>query len=263
MPRYFPDKKTKATTMEVFAALQTGWRTLFRQDVSDEVIFVLLAQWTIETGGGLSMHHFNLGNLKAVENGDHDWTFFSCNEFLVPARAQALLAKASARKDGKPGLNVTVDSALNEEGKVEVWVHPNHPGCCFRVFHTLEEGVVGYLQSLQNRFPKAWSVLELGDPTKFSRALSAQGYYTAVEAKYTAAMVYHFNHLKNVVQKEQDRQWVIESLHYLGHEGSYDKMVRAFQKKHGLKVDGDVGEMTTAKLQERLAAVSDEATEIP
>jgi hypothetical protein len=241
--------------------LQKVWPRLFSDPSvpNSDTLFVLLAQWSIETGGGASMHCWNVGNIKGrIGGGDgHSWTLFTCNEFLTAKQARSIASKAKPRTDGKPGLDVTV-GGTNSKGKIEVFLHPSHPGACFRAYDSLEEGVLDYLHELHTRFSEAWPAALTGDPAAFSKKLSLR-YYTAPESAYTKALTDRFNQLKkhhdSVSYKEAQQMRIMAALESLGYDmyPSYDAVVRRFQKDQGLNDDGDVGPLTERKLQEALA----------
>ncbi len=185
-----PAVKTLCTALEMAHALIAAWSALFgMHPPSRESIALLLGQWALETGRGRSMMCWNAGNVKSHEGDGHSFCFFACNEVLTPAQVAHYVAGAEPRTDGKPGPNAVATSPS------VVWFYPSHPGCRFRAFHTIDEGAVDYLGLLNRRFAKAWPAVLAGDPTAFSHALKAQGYYTAPEASYTAGVVALFREM--------------------------------------------------------------------
>jgi flagellum-specific peptidoglycan hydrolase FlgJ len=155
-PHELPNKITPAALPDVAAALSKAWAALLDETPSQESILVLLAQWTLETGGGHAMHCFNLGNAKSVPGDGRSWCFFRCNEII---------------------------------GGKAVWFDPPHPQTRFRAFGSLEEGAADYLELLHRRFASAWPAVVAGDPAAFGHDLKAAHYYTADEHAYTALLV--------------------------------------------------------------------------
>ena len=174
-PRRLSPAVTTATVAELSRALVHSWGEATAP--SADGLAVLVAQWALETGWGKSCHAWNLGNVKSVQGDGHDYTFFACWEVLTKAQAASALATATLRADGT-GPNVTTGKARND-GKVEVWFYPDHPGCRFRAFDSLEHGAAAYLAKLRSRFARAWPYVEAGDPSGFAAALKSQGYFTA------------------------------------------------------------------------------------
>ena len=187
-PRFIPAERTPATPEQVYAALAKAWKEKFATDASRASLCVLLAQWALETGRGKAMWNFNIGNQKGKIDGSdgRSWTYFACNEILPTKMANAMLAKAGARRDGGPGNNVVITSSNGETSTV--WFYPDHPACCFRAYDSLDEGAVDYLALLHRRFASAWPAVIEGDPGKYSRLLKAARYYTADEDHYTRSV---------------------------------------------------------------------------
>jgi hypothetical protein len=76
----------------------------------------------------------------------------------------------------------------------KVTFQPPHPATWFRSFETLGDGVAHHMDFLKNkRYKKAWTAVEAGDPTGFSKLLKEAGYYTAPESDYTKLMNGYFN----------------------------------------------------------------------
>ena len=178
-------KVTPVDRTDVFVALWRAWLQLFDGVPSRKSICLLVAHWAFETGWGKSMWCFNFGNAKAKADGPYDYTYFPCGEDLSVATANRLVA---AMPDKAKIVRVDGD-------KIEVKFWPDHPACCFRAFETIEEGAIDYLGLLRSRFSKAWPMLMHGDPVGFVHALKAQGYFTAAEGPYSAAMTSIFDGL--------------------------------------------------------------------
>lgn len=223
--------RTPATVAEVKQALGFAWVSLFGCHSSPESICVLLAQWALETGRGNSMWNYNLGNVKSHQK-EGDWCFFRCNEVI--------------------------------SGKV-VWFEPDHPGCCFVAYPTLQQGADAYMDKLHTRFAKAWPAVLAGNPTEFSKRLKASRYYTADEAKYTATLVSLYREFMRGLSTKFDlfsTLGVQQALDALGYEpGALDGLagpkttaaITAFQRDNGLTADGIVGRITRAELADELS----------
>jgi hypothetical protein len=182
MAEELADQKTNVTVQEMADALYAAWCRYFGGPPEHKSIMVLLAQWALETGRGKHMHNFNVGNVKARPDGPYDYQFYACNEKLKTEQALKM-----QQADPK-GAKITRD---NGDGTCWIWFYPKHPGCCFRAFKTLEDGVFDHLVLLVNhaRFKQAWPAVSAGAPEQFSKLLRKAGYYTADEATYTAGVV--------------------------------------------------------------------------
>lgn len=244
-PRRLPNSLTHATPSDMYGALDRAWVKKFDTDPRPEQLLVLLAQWALETGRGASMHAWNVGNVKGRIDGSdgHSWTFFSCDEVI--------------------------------NGKV-VWFHPDEPGCCFRAYDTLEEGVADYLEELWRRFHSAWTAVLGGDPGQFGHLLKLARYYTAKERRafpgdtpgYCDTLEALFREFKASISSSYDlHSWrgIQGALNALGEAPllTVDNdpgpltlaALRRFQRKHGLVVDADPGANTIMALSEALAAI--------
>lgn len=246
MPRYIPDRKTPCSVEHVRQVMELAWPIVFPGTrPSLETIYVLLAQWNIETGGK-SMHLYNIGNIKGeINSPSHNWTLFSCNEFVTPLVANMVLQGARARTDGPVGPNVVITEprVMNSEGKIEIWLYPPHPGSCFRAYESLQEGVEDYLRTLHDRFPLAWPEVLSGDPIAFGYALGRNHYFTAPIDAYARALKSRFDNYR--------KHFGLYALEQLGYPRT-TQGVKTFQEKNGLRVDGIIGLITSRKLQECL-----------
>jgi len=159
------DRITPCTAQEMLDALAAAWPAVVGSLCTNtDSVRLLCAQWAMETGWGKACHCNNIGNAKAVVGGSYDWCFFATDEII--------------------------------NGRL-VKFNPPNPGCCFRAFATLREGVVDHLHLLtrQSNFASAWPFVLAGDAAGFCRALKIGGYYTADEGQYTRAVVSIFGDL--------------------------------------------------------------------
>ena len=187
MPTELPDKLTPASKEQAIEALWKAWLGYFGSAPKKESIWILVAQWGLETGFGRACHNWNFGNVKSHDGDGYDFQCFGCGEEIP-------LAMANAWKAKDPTLVIfkrTYD--LGGKPMVSVWVNPPHPASRFRAFETILEGATDYIALLVKRFTVAWPSVEAGDPVAFSHGLKQQGYYTADVNAYTATMVSTFN----------------------------------------------------------------------
>lgn len=184
MAQRLPDQKTPVSRQAVLEALWKAWMAYFNSAPKRESIWVLMSQWALETGWGASCHCYNLGNVKSREGDGFDYTYFACNE---------ILPKATALRYQNNTPDTAKITSVRSDGTAIIWFHPDHPGCRFRAFKTLQEGAADHLALLFKRFHKAWPAVAEGDPAKFSHMLKMQGYYTADLASYTKTLTSVFN----------------------------------------------------------------------
>lgn len=185
-----PATKTPITAQDLFNALCRAYQATQGSRPRAATILLLVAHSAFETGWWKSMWNFNLGNAKGHPGGATDWTFYRCSELLPETQAQGLA------KDPRVTLG-RLRPARDIGGRTlpatrEVFFSPNHPGCCFRAFVSLDEGTSDYLTLLARRFSDsnekkdAWSQALAGDVTKFVTALKAKGYFTDELGHYLA-----------------------------------------------------------------------------
>lgn len=179
MPQRLPDQKTPVSRQAVLEALWKAWMGFFNSVPKRESIWVLMAQWALETGWGKSMHCYNMGNVKSREGDGFDYTYFACNEILL---------KASAERYQRNSPQTAKITSYRADGTAIIWFYPDHPGCRFRAFNSLREGAADHLALIFKRFSRAWPAVAEGDPSKFAHLLKLQGYYTADEASYTRTL---------------------------------------------------------------------------
>ena len=180
MVEKLPAVKTPVPTAELIPALWYAWTKFFgAPPVHRESIWILTAQWGLETAWGKQCYNWNLGNVKSYEGDSHNYQFYACNEILSLAQAQKYVAKNP---------DTAKITTVRKDGKAIIWFYPEHSGCRFRAHKSLDEGVLDHLRLLVRRFDKAWPEIIEGDVVGYSRALRAQGYYTADEASYTKTL---------------------------------------------------------------------------
>ena len=158
-----------------------------------ESIWVIAAQWALETGWGKHMHCWNLGNVKSRDGDGYDYCFFGCGE-------EVTTAEANRWKAADPNLVQIKRIYTNAKGvsMASVWVEPKHWVSRFRAFNSFTEGALDYIGLLVRRFHLAWEGVEKGDPALFSHLARQQGYYTADEAQYTKTIKSTFSMISKV-----------------------------------------------------------------
>lgn len=165
-PRFIPNVITKVSPAEMYDALWDAWKAKFDETPKKASLFLLLAQWAIETAEGASMHCFNPGNAKSVPGDGRSWTNFRCWEVIK-------------------GLTV--------------WFDPPHPQTRFRAFETLEEGAADYLAMLHKRFHLSWPAVIAGNPEEFAVLLRKQDYFTADPTQYGKALRLRFTNYDRTI----------------------------------------------------------------
>jgi hypothetical protein len=193
--------RTPVKTEDLIVAIWKSWEQFFgAPPAHKESVWILIAQWGLETGWGKSCYCWNLGNVKSTEGDGHDYQYYKCNEILPLATAQ---------KYAQQSPDTAKITQVRSDGKAIIWFYPNHPGCRFRAFKTLEEGAFDHLKLLARRFDKAWPEIIEGDVVGYSQKLRQQGYYTADEASYT-------NTLKGCMKMAAKAPVDYDSLPFLG-----------------------------------------------
>ena len=160
-------EKTTYTSVQIVKAFIEAWLQEFNELPSEDVIGVLYAQNSLETGYSKSMYNNNIGNIKAV-----DKSTITVNYFILPGTWEVLNGK-------------------------KVVLSTENPGSRFLSFDDLKSGVMHHIRFLkQKRFSKAWDSVLSGDPRKFSLELKSQMYYTSDELTYTRNLVWIFDKYK-------------------------------------------------------------------
>ena len=158
-PRELPATLTPAQPVDIVWSLWRAWLELFGAPPSPKSIWLLGAQWALETGWGRACHCWNFGNVKHADGDGRCWCYFRCGEII---------------------------------GGKQVWFDPPKPGACFRAFESIDEGAVEYLTFLAKHYAGAWPYVEAGDPSGFVHEIKRRGYFTAAEEPYRQAVVQIF-----------------------------------------------------------------------
>lgn len=173
---FVPDRITVYDPVVLAAGLRAACVALPQvgRDPGDMPLAVFMAQIALETGRGKSCHGWNLGNIKASEAYEGQYSCFRCNEII----------------GGK------VEWFSPDTGGFAV--PPGHPQTRFRAYEDapgLKPAPVRasyeYIAFLATRarYAKAWQAALAGDPAAYVHELKLSGYFTAAEAPYAKAVV--------------------------------------------------------------------------
>lgn len=191
---------TTVTQEEMFQAFGSAYLQCMGSTPRREALCLLVAQSAFETGWWKYMHNFNVGNMKSLDGDGRDFTYFRCWEIVPTYSVKNLQAHP------KYGQLVSLESS-DAKGLSKIWLAPDHPGCRFRAYRTLQLGVFDHLLKLLDRYTDvvpekdAWAYVVAGDPNGFVGALKAKGYFTGDEAIYKKQVSSIFNLL---LQKNWD-----------------------------------------------------------
>lgn len=150
MPLKLPATRTPVSVPELAEALRVAAGAELGAQLTRDALLVLLAQWHLETGGGVFCMCWNIGNAKSVMGDGYDWTEFATTE-------------------------VVRGETIHLVGR-------------FRAFETLAAGAADYVRLLAHRFARAWPAVLAGDAEAFARTLHQLGYYTAPVDAYVRNM---------------------------------------------------------------------------
>jgi len=198
-----------------------------------------MSQSALETGEWAKCIAFNLAGIKSAGK-DGDWAFYTTREVASEAECDRLVAAS------------TPAAPVRRFSKTEVFLDPPNPGCRFRAFSSLDDGVAFYLEFLFTRFSAAWPAVLTGDPFAFVHALKAHNYFTADEFEYLKGVVNRFDTYGT--PKLPDMTAISDALASFGYDvSSIRDAVGAFQHDEGLNVDYTAGPMVRAKIRVRMA----------
>lgn len=170
---------TPVSNIDMKQALSQSWQRVVGDNPTERALYLLLAHWSLETGGGSKMMNFNVGNKKARLNG-------SFGDFVVFRTWEIL--------DGK---RVDMDDA-------------------FRAYPTLDAGCDDYLKGLKTgNFSRAFPAIIAGDPVEFAHQLKLAKYYTASEDAYKKLMRARFLTYAGE-GKYKDRDSLVQALEQAG-----------------------------------------------
>jgi hypothetical protein len=145
-----PTTRTTMTPLDVLTALRSAWLALGLAMPSRAALLTLLAQWSLETGGGFASKNWNLAGIKHTQGDGHDYARYLTEEVVN-------------------GQRVTLEQD-------------------FRAYASLDDGAFDYLRTLRKNFAFAWPAVEAGEPEDFAHRLKIARYYTAPEEQYAAGL---------------------------------------------------------------------------
>jgi hypothetical protein len=150
--------------------------------VTRAAVRLVVAQFAVESGMR-SCFNYNVSGIKTRPySTKYDWQFFTTTERFDDARLK------EAQRLGP----LLVHFVARDEKMTTVRLLPKHPWCCFRAFQSLQAAVDDHCVTIRETFgkrePKSLDALLTGDPLAYAHALRVNGYYTAKEDKYVAAL---------------------------------------------------------------------------
>jgi len=154
--------RTPIAVADLNAVLRAEWRRQLGTEPSRASLLCLLAQWSLETGGGAASNNFNLAGIKYGVGCGFDYAQYPTREVI---------------------------------GGKSLVLSPPNPACRFRAYESLEQAAGDYLSLLRNRFGYAWPAVEAGDTQDFAHRLKLRGYYTADEHDYAAGLAARYAQL--------------------------------------------------------------------
>lgn len=151
MPQQVAPARTPITPLAMWPIMAARWDELAPEPPTSGQLMILMSQWCLETGNGVDMIQWNVGNVKHVQGDGLDW----CNY-------------------------LTTEGSGADERKVIQ---------SFKAYASAEAGVDAFLNLfLIGRYSNAWPFALDGDVDGFAQALKDRGYYTASEASYDVGM---------------------------------------------------------------------------
>jgi hypothetical protein len=149
-----PRKYNKLTSVQLAEALKEGYKQVFGEEPTLEIVGSAWAQVVLEAGMPVKLPNNNMGNIKAGPN----WV-----------------------KSGKPYFEMEAGE-FTPEGK-----HYKEPAK-WAAFATPAEGAAGYWNLIKSRYGKSIPWMKAGDPMSASVILGLRGWYTAPIDKYSKAV---------------------------------------------------------------------------
>ena len=184
-PHEVDARTTKPNVREVVAALRTTW-----PELGDQGARTLAAQFVAETGGGRSCFNWNVGNIRARANEPHMY-LRNVWEVASPEAAAAMVAEGHGNARVASSVEIKRHGWACPVGKMVVVFDGRHPHCRFRAYHSLEEGLrgwIGHHRALAKKDPDYLAALQRGDTDAVAHKLKHARYYTAAASDYAHAM---------------------------------------------------------------------------
>lgn len=177
LANWIPDRLTPCGFSDAAVSMRAVLRNRLGSEPRREVLALALGKCALETGHWVSMHHFNLGNVKAGEQYIGNYCTFPLNEVI---NGKVVWFSPRGRLDRKGG---TVVAEHYEDP-------PGHPQTRMRAYANLTEGTEAYVSFVAGgRYAVAWGKLLAGDAVAYVAELRAKGYFTASLEDYTKGVV--------------------------------------------------------------------------
>lgn len=158
-----PLTKTRFTIKDFLVSMIDAWKNRFNTVPTKEQLAVLWGQYSLETGGGGACWNYNIGNYKKRPGDSHS------KYCMLPGTWEMV-------------------------GGKKIIINPPDPGCWFRSYDSLEQGVEDYILYLSSgRYASSWPAVLAGSPEAFAHQLKIHGFYTADEYDYGRGVRRNFN----------------------------------------------------------------------
>jgi N-acetyl-anhydromuramyl-L-alanine amidase AmpD len=178
--RKLPPNETSLAPEQVARAIAEAYFEIVGQNPTRELVLVLTAHSALETGHWHLCRNYNLGNVKATDAWQGDYSYYYANEKLPASLLAKALRFAAWRLDGKQGL----DAVATGGGWVDLF--PDHPWCRFRAYSSLKVSVADHIRKLMGRYKAAIPFAARGDVVIYCSLLQSLGpYFTANLGVYT------------------------------------------------------------------------------
>jgi len=151
-----PRVATPVTADELVEAIEAAWPDVFGEAPDRETTLLLVAQSAFEDGWWRACWCFNCANAKHVDGDGCDFYFVACDEYLH-------------------GVLKTLE--------------PPDPGCRFRAFASLVDGVRNWLRLMLRQYPKAIAAAKTHNATAYCAELKAEKFFTDELSHYTLQVI--------------------------------------------------------------------------
>jgi hypothetical protein len=146
-----PYRVTQLSDMEFAEALREGYKIVYGQEPTLEILGCGWAQAVLESGRPIKLPCNNVGNIKASKSWAESKDFFVKDAFEFNKAGEKFIEKAAK----------------------------------WRAYASPSEGAAGYWELIGNkRYGQALEWMAAGDPIQATKHLKAGGYFTANEAQY-------------------------------------------------------------------------------
>jgi len=153
-PTFIPAVTTYLSLQEIAVHLSHAWKKLMGMEIKDEQLGIVWTQVCLETASGTKMMNNNFGNIK--KKPGNFFTSYKCHEY-------------------------------DNQGIKHEYLPPDKQ-TWFSAWKSPDEGAMGYLLYLQQKYPEGFQAIKNGDISTYVKAIKKRGYFTAPEDKYLARM---------------------------------------------------------------------------